>query len=309
MHYAALRQPTDPTSYRDLQRLREALDRCRGRSQGTSGGVTITTRYGQRGSACRSSAKLPEPPRTWGLQGGDRRRWGTLDLLDILKETDCSPASRAFTTVATREASPASSSAAGCCWSCSRSAPTWASGSRGHRRPRRDRGGPAPGPALLHHPRQPAGRDHRVVNATFAVRERLVGGRHGLRLGLEEVRRLGRQLHDRVARAIRWPRRDDLLACRAEERCIYSQLKTCSSSEVAAMIEGLLRHCADARDRGQLHRYPRRFHRRVRVHASARLQPAAPAEEHRRRPPLPARPTAAAFPGWPRCSPGRSAGS
>jgi len=28
--------------------------------------------------------------------------------------------------------------------------------------------------------------------------------------------------------------------------CIYSQLKSCSSSEVAAMIEGLLRHCTDA---------------------------------------------------------------
>ena len=27
--------------------------------------------------------------------------------------------------------------------------------------------------------------------------------------------------------------------------CIYSQLKTCSSSEVAAMIEGLLRHCTE----------------------------------------------------------------
>jgi hypothetical protein len=27
--------------------------------------------------------------------------------------------------------------------------------------------------------------------------------------------------------------------------CIYSQLKSCSSSEVAAMIEGLLRHCTD----------------------------------------------------------------
>ena len=25
--------------------------------------------------------------------------------------------------------------------------------------------------------------------------------------------------------------------------CIYSQLKTCSSSEVAAMINGVLRHC------------------------------------------------------------------
>jgi TnpA family transposase len=28
--------------------------------------------------------------------------------------------------------------------------------------------------------------------------------------------------------------------------CIYSQLKSCSSSEVAAVIEGLLRHCTDA---------------------------------------------------------------
>ncbi|WP_143847339.1 Tn3 family transposase, partial [Nocardiopsis sp. JB363] len=28
--------------------------------------------------------------------------------------------------------------------------------------------------------------------------------------------------------------------------CIYSQLKSCSSSEVAAMIEGVLRHCTDA---------------------------------------------------------------
>ena len=27
--------------------------------------------------------------------------------------------------------------------------------------------------------------------------------------------------------------------------CIYSQLKACSSSEVAAMIEGVLRHCTE----------------------------------------------------------------
>ena len=27
--------------------------------------------------------------------------------------------------------------------------------------------------------------------------------------------------------------------------CVYSQLKRCSSSEVAAMIEGVLRHCTD----------------------------------------------------------------
>jgi TnpA family transposase len=27
--------------------------------------------------------------------------------------------------------------------------------------------------------------------------------------------------------------------------CIYSQLKSCSASEVASMIEGVLRHCTD----------------------------------------------------------------
>ncbi|GEM_PF-4940431 len=27
--------------------------------------------------------------------------------------------------------------------------------------------------------------------------------------------------------------------------CIYSQLKACSSSEIAAMIEGLLKHCTN----------------------------------------------------------------
>ena len=40
--------------------------------------------------------------------------------------------------------------------------------------------------------------------------------------------------------------------------CIYSQLKSCSSSEVAAMIEGVLRHCTDAEIEPQLRRHPRR---------------------------------------------------
>jgi hypothetical protein len=41
--------------------------------------------------------------------------------------------------------------------------------------------------------------------------------------------------------------RINLLACGAEVgvHLIYSQLKTCSSSEVAAMIEGVLRHCTE----------------------------------------------------------------
>ena len=54
----------------------------------------------------------------------------------------------------------------------------------------------------------------------------------GLRLGLQEVRCLGVQPHDRVARPLPWPGGDDLLACRRRSVCIYSQLKSCSSSEV-----------------------------------------------------------------------------
>ena len=71
--------------------------------------------------------------------------------------------------------------------------------------------------------------------------------------------------------------------------CIYSQLKTCSSSEVAAMIEGLLRHCTDRGDRGQLHRHARRVDHRVRVLRAARLPAAAEAEADRRDPALPPR--------------------
>jgi len=39
----------------------------------------------------------------------------------------------------------------------------------------------------------------------------------------------------------------DALQYRLERHatCIYSQLKTCSSSEVAAMIQGVLRHCTE----------------------------------------------------------------
>ena len=41
------------------------------------------------------------------------------------------------------------------------------------------------------------------------------------------------------------PRRDDLLAVEKGRLWVYSQLKSCSSSEVAAMMEGLLHHGTD----------------------------------------------------------------
>jgi len=57
----------------------------------------------------------------------------------------------------------------------------------------------------------------RVVNATFRVRLPEIWGEatHSLCFGLEEICRLGPEPDDRVARALRWPRRNDLLARRA----------------------------------------------------------------------------------------------
>ncbi len=46
---------------------------------------------------------------------------------------------------------------------------------------------------------------------------------------------------------IRYGGRDVMIYWHVEKKsvCIYSQLKSCSSSEVAAMIEGVLRHCTE----------------------------------------------------------------
>ena len=63
--------------------------------------------------------------------------------------------------------------------------------------------------------------------------------------------------------------------------CIYSQLKRCSSSEVAAMIEGVLRHCTEMRDREPVCRQPRPERGGIRVLPAARLRAAAAPEGDR----------------------------
>jgi hypothetical protein len=71
--------------------------------------------------------------------------------------------------------------------------------------------------------------------------------------------------------------------------CVYSQLKTCSSSEVAAMMEGLIRHSDNVPSSGIEANYTdtHGVGRRIRVHPPARLPAAAPAEEHRPVPVVP----------------------
>ena len=74
-----------------------------------------------------------------------------------------------------------------------------------------------------------------------------------------------------------------------KQLCIHSQLQSCSASEVAAMLEGLLRHCTDAEIEANYTDTHGASRRRVRVLPPARLPAAAQVEEHRLRHALPSR--------------------
>src|SRR6516165_7626719 len=66
---------------------------------------------------------------------------------------------------------------------------------------------------------------------------------HRVRLGFQEVWRLDQDLMTQWHARYQGP--GVMIYWHVERRaaCVYSPLKTCSSSEVAAMIEGVLRHC------------------------------------------------------------------
>jgi hypothetical protein len=91
VHYAAIRQPLDPAAFiADLkQRLGAALDRLdQALGDGSAGGVRISTRHGDGRITVPPPERQPEPPTLQPLKEEVERRWGTIDLLDILKDAD-----------------------------------------------------------------------------------------------------------------------------------------------------------------------------------------------------------------------------
>ena len=87
----------------------------------------------------------------------------------------------------------------------------------------------------------------RVANATLAIRDPAIWGEAGTACASDSKkfgawdRNLMTEWH------VRYRGPGIMIYWHVERRstCIYSQLKRCSSSEVAAMIEGVLRHCTD----------------------------------------------------------------
>jgi hypothetical protein len=65
-----------------LARLEQAI------SAGTTGGIRFTSRHGEPWITVPKLERRDEPPNLARLKQAVVERWGTLDLLDLLKEAD-----------------------------------------------------------------------------------------------------------------------------------------------------------------------------------------------------------------------------
>lgn len=253
VHYGALGQPLDPTPFVEglKSRLSAALSAFDSAlAAGTTGGVRITTRRGEPWMSVPKLGKLEEPENLSALKGEIRRRWGTVDLLEILKEADfLTGFTREFASVASRQVVPpdvlrkrlllvlfALGTNVGI-------RQIVASGEHGESEA-----------ALRRVRRTFVTRDNlraavaRVVNATFAVRDEGLWG-EGTACASDSKKFGSWSSNFMTEWHARYGGPGVMIYWHVERKsvCIYSQLKSCSASEVAAMIEGLMRHSADAR--------------------------------------------------------------
>lgn len=251
-HYAALRAPLDPTTFiADLKsRMDGALTGLSAAiAADTAGGVRIGTRCGQVWITVPRPAAQDGPQGLQALKDEVGRRWGTVDLLDLFKETDLLTAfTDEFTSVASREIVPRdvlrrrlllALFALGTNMGIRRIVATGEHGETEAtlRRVRH-----------THITRENLRRAViRVVNATFEHRDPAWWGA-GTACASDSKRFGSWQSNLMTEWHARYGGPGVMIYWHVERKstCIYSQLRACSASEVAAMIEGLLRHCTDA---------------------------------------------------------------
>jgi TnpA family transposase len=254
VNYAALRQPIDASEFIAglKERLSEALTTFdKALIAGTTDGVKITSRHGEPWIGVPKLDKLVEPENLIALKREVAARWGTIDLLDMLKEADFDTGfSEEFSSVAQREIVPPALRrrrlllvlfALGTNLGIKQMVDTIDTGDHGETE------------ATLRRARHVyVTRDNlraaiaRVVNKTLEVRDTTWWG-EGTACASDSKKFGSWSSNFMTEWHARYGGPGVMIYWHVERKsaCIYSQLKSCSASEVAAMIEGLMRHTPD----------------------------------------------------------------
>lgn len=252
VHYAAIRQPLNPRAFiADLKkRMTAALDGLSAAlADGSAGGVKVTIRKGEPWITVPKLEPLAEPTGLAALKEEVARRWGVLDLLDVLKNADSLTGfTEEFSSVAAYERIERDVLQRRLLLAL------FALGTNMGIRAIVATGEHGESEAALRHVRRHfitvdslRAAVTRLVNATFAARDTAWWGQ-GTACASDSEKFGSWSSNFMTEYHARYGGNGVMIYWHVERKnvCIYSQLKNCSSSEVAAMIEGLLRHCADA---------------------------------------------------------------
>ncbi|MEV5499315.1 Tn3 family transposase [Nonomuraea fuscirosea] len=252
VHYENLYQPLDSSVFiATLQEaMRASMAACgRAVSRNKSGGMKVKTHRGEPRWHIPDLGKLKVPENLRALHTEIAARWGIIDLLDFVKESDfVTDFTDAFTTVATREATPRDVIRKRLLLVL------YALGTNVGIKRVADGGRHGETEAALRATRHLfVNRDNlraaiaTLVNATLRMRDPLWWG-DGTACASDSKKfgswssNLTTEYHARYGGPgvmIYWH-------VDRKSVCVYSQLRSCNASEVAAMMEGVLRHCTDA---------------------------------------------------------------
>jgi TnpA family transposase len=247
-YYAALQQPENADDF--IAEVRTAMEDALSRfNDGLPKNPHVTLRaQGKNRIKLSPLEPQPEPANILRVKAELMRRWPMTSLWDVLKETDLRVGfSEAFHSVAAREMLDRATiqpRVLRCLYGLGTNA--------GLKRV------VAGDPSLHYHDllyirRRYLHKDAlreaiaRVANATFAIRRPDIWG-EGTTSCASDAKKFGAWDQNLMTEwHIRYGGRGVMIYWHVEKKsvCIYSQLKRCSSSEVAAMIEGVLRHCTE----------------------------------------------------------------
>ena len=247
-YYAALHQPESADDF--IAGVRQAMEDALTRfNDGLPNNPKVTLRaQGKNRIKLSPLEPQPEPANILHLKAELMNRWPMTRLLDVLKETDLRVGfSDAFHSVASREVLDRhllQPRVLRCLYGLGTNA--------GLKRV-------VAGDPSLHYydllyiRRRYLHKDvlrdaiGRVANATFAIRRPEIWG-EGTTSCASDAKKFGAWDQNLMTEwHIRYGGRGVMIYWHVEKKsvCIYSQLKRCSSSEVAAMMEGVLRHCTE----------------------------------------------------------------